>query len=1195
MTQATLDAVTSFVPGGIAREVAHAARAGDVLHGRYLVLGLLGEGGMGRVYRVRDLARPKRELALKTIRADLVHAARLELFKAEFRTMSDVVHPNIARVYDFETGVEHAFTMELVRGRDLFAATEGAPLDQVIDHVVAVCRALAYLHVRDIVHGDLKPSNVLVTDDGEVKVVDFGLSGAMRAGLALGTPAYMAPEVRTAGGDARVDLYALGVTLYQLLVRRLPAGQGWPREVAPALRMIVDRLCERDAARRYASAEEVIEALAAATGRTVEARTANAAGRLVGRDDEVEALLASCLAGTAGISRVVGISGIGKTRLMAEVKKRLQLVGVTYVETRCYDGVFDELQPVSECVDAIVRLGRSERHASALRWLREGDADVGDREGHRMQRLRELAELVVDAAETTPIAIHVDDLQWARTATCDFLRLVCEQHASRRDAGRGVRLAIVASMRGDELAGRPCAELVERGVASHGARIELAPLPPAATRELIDAMLGASAPAAMVERVYADTGGQPFFVEELVRVVLERGATDVELPSSIAAAIEHRLAPVPERDREVLAWLAVYALPMPLAVLASVVERPVGAAIERLAERRLVERVGGDAVRLAHDRLRELILRGIVDLAERHGRLVDTLDRLANGDELVFERAHHAWHAGEPARALAWALRAAELAEHRSATDVAIDNYERVAALARGEEALRRRAIDRMLELCAMAGQWQRLVAIAEAELARRPDPLDRARLYQLQGEALGLRGRLTAGLACLRRAIELAGGRVPAPGLRRRAAVAWQYVRHAAALRFDRDALTPTELHGRARRAATIRARCFWLTSVYSMLNGDDDGIGLVFVGLDDALALGRDETARRVLQGVALAHHIRGDHAASERLILAARAMCESDVDRAQVLPTEILAHQMTQRPIYAGQPAVEAQQAQLLEAIELMSTHSKALYSHLARMVAATTIWHFTEQVRLAPEVFRWSDAMRDTVHRSFVHGCGAVLALVEGHTARAVAAYAEARAMAAPPMYRAWIDASFAYTCAITGDTTRARTALDSAFAAMAELRSRTATSAWAPTFAIGTCLALAARGVTTPALDAYVDQAVERLARMGGQLSHNAAVFREAGRLFRGRSSPAALEAAQRTASARWRGEAPGGGHPDTWIAGALALRLRGDRAAARWSREAIATIEQRYPAPYTARVRELLSSETAVVTLPPSHAGRRGA
>ena len=152
-----------------------------MVNGRYQMLEALGEGGVGMVYRVADQLHPERALALKTIRSAMLTTEGIKLFKAEFRTMADLCHPNVATVYDFEPlrdGVDYLFTMEHVDGADLMAATRGAGQERVVGLVVQICRALSYLHSRGIVHFDLKPANILVRSDDTVKVLDFGLVGS---------------------------------------------------------------------------------------------------------------------------------------------------------------------------------------------------------------------------------------------------------------------------------------------------------------------------------------------------------------------------------------------------------------------------------------------------------------------------------------------------------------------------------------------------------------------------------------------------------------------------------------------------------------------------------------------------------------------------------------------------------------------------------------------------------------------------------------------------------------------------------------------------------------------------------------------------------------------------------------------------------------------------------------------------------
>ena len=132
---------------------------------------------MGSVYRVSDTAL-SRTLALKAIRG---RPHFVNLFKIEFRTLVELAHPHLAQSYDFEPiagSQDYCFTMEFVEGRDILEATEGVRWPDIVDLIVQLCRVLAYVHNRGIVHRDIKPTNVLVRDDGTLKLVDFGLVGS---------------------------------------------------------------------------------------------------------------------------------------------------------------------------------------------------------------------------------------------------------------------------------------------------------------------------------------------------------------------------------------------------------------------------------------------------------------------------------------------------------------------------------------------------------------------------------------------------------------------------------------------------------------------------------------------------------------------------------------------------------------------------------------------------------------------------------------------------------------------------------------------------------------------------------------------------------------------------------------------------------------------------------------------------------
>ena len=224
--------------------------------GTYEILGPLGSGGMGEVYRAKDL-RLGREVAVKVLPTGVASSPDLlARFEHEARTVAAHNHPNIVTLYSVEDvdGIRF-LTMELVEGQMLstLVAPGGLPLARLLDLVIPLTEALATAHGRGVVHRDLKPGNVMVTREGRVKVLDFGLAklvaadtavpvGATTAaslsgeGQILGTTAYMAPEqLKGETVDARSDLFAMGIIIYELATGRSPFPGGSVAEVSSAI------------------------------------------------------------------------------------------------------------------------------------------------------------------------------------------------------------------------------------------------------------------------------------------------------------------------------------------------------------------------------------------------------------------------------------------------------------------------------------------------------------------------------------------------------------------------------------------------------------------------------------------------------------------------------------------------------------------------------------------------------------------------------------------------------------------------------------------------------------------------------------------------------------------------------------------------------------------------------------------------
>jgi Protein kinase domain len=254
---------------------------GQLLAGRYRVVALLGQGGMGEVFRADDLALGQ-PVALKFLPEHLADDPdRLQRFRKEVALARRVSHPNCCRVYDLAEHDGRPFlTMEFVDGEDLAALLRRVgrlPEEKAVEVARQLCAALAAVHEQGLLHRDLKPANVMLDGRGKVRLADFGLAAAAgdlsASGLRCGTPPYMAPEQLAGSGvTTRSDLFALGLVLYELFTGK-KAFAGTDRDTPPskprshvsaldpAVERVLLRCLERDPEGRPASALAVAAAL----------------------------------------------------------------------------------------------------------------------------------------------------------------------------------------------------------------------------------------------------------------------------------------------------------------------------------------------------------------------------------------------------------------------------------------------------------------------------------------------------------------------------------------------------------------------------------------------------------------------------------------------------------------------------------------------------------------------------------------------------------------------------------------------------------------------------------------------------------------------------------------------------------------------------------------------------------------------
>ena len=669
--------------------------------GRYTLQERLGAGGMGEVFRAHDRleARP---VALKRITANgknLDFTVRAgtggsddELRAAlsrEFRILASLRHPYIISVLD--SGFDEArlpyYTMDLLENAEtILEAARRAGSPGTVPMLIQLLQALSYLHRRGIIHRDLKPANVLVAH-GQVTVLDFGVAVADASlEIAAGTLAYMAPEVIAGEPPSpQADLYAVGVMAFEMLTGEHPlndSGSGKnllvraltmpPRmhllEQQPQYAGIIGRLLAKDARDRYPDAAAVISALAKAEGVPVPPQSVMVresflqAAELIGRDQEVHTLTQAMDAAIAGAGSpwlVGGESGIGKSRLLEEIRTRALVAGALVLRGR-----IDETSgaPFKLWYDAVRLLAlyvpMSDEDAAVLRiivpdigsLLGRDIADAPPVEPHLvMVRIIEAVERLVRAT-SRPIVVLVDDVHWARESLGILDRLM--------EIAPGMRMLVVASYRSDDAVDMPHRLPAAR-------HLHLERLDDSAIARLGMAMLGDEfgRSTEVISLLSRETEGNAFFLVETVRAIAEEaqrtGASAFDslsprlLSGGMLQIVRRRLGRVAPEDLDVLMLAAIAGREVDEAVLADASNRPdLLEVLSRLADIAVLD-VDEGIWRFAHTKIREAVLTDCSDSQGReyHARIARAIERTHGSTPRTFATLAHHWSAAGEADA----------------------------------------------------------------------------------------------------------------------------------------------------------------------------------------------------------------------------------------------------------------------------------------------------------------------------------------------------------------------------------------------------------------------------------------------------------------------------------------------------------------------------------------------------------------
>ncbi len=389
-------------PGSSSDSIDHARfTPGTMLTDRYRVVGLLGKGGMGEVYRADDL-KLRQPVALKFLPAALSKdAPKLERFHHEVRVARQVSHPNVCRVYDIgEADGQHFISMEYIDGEDLASVLRrmGRPsTDKAVQIARQLCAGLAAAHDKGVLHRDLKPHNVMIDGRGMVRVTDFGLAGFVEdfAGrdVAAGTPAYMAPE-QLAGREVSVksDIYSLGLVLFELFAgQRLFEGatreqierlrsttpttlSGLAEDIDPAVERVIQRCLEIEPSARPSSALAVAAALpggdplaaALAAGETPDPSMVAAAGEVGGLRP---AVAVPCLLGV-----LIGIAAVATLNNSTKLFRQVSLPKPPQVLADRASEIVKKLGHTDPVIDSAFGF---RRYNNYLRYIEENDDSPG--------------------------------------------------------------------------------------------------------------------------------------------------------------------------------------------------------------------------------------------------------------------------------------------------------------------------------------------------------------------------------------------------------------------------------------------------------------------------------------------------------------------------------------------------------------------------------------------------------------------------------------------------------------------------------------------------------------------------------------------------------------------------------------------------------------------------------------------------
>ncbi|MBN1984593.1 MAG: diguanylate cyclase [Chitinivibrionales bacterium] len=771
---------------------------------RYRIIDKLGSGGMGEVYRATDKVCNDQTIAIKLIREEVVNKTHIARFKKEFEVMTRLKHPNLIHVHDFGFDSENSryyMTMEYVAGNLLSDAISQRTFttDHAIEILIELSRALEFIHSRNILHRDIKPANIILGQDG-VKVMDFGLADLEGESEKKhkGTLLYMAPEILLKNEvNTKTDVYALGITFYEMICGNKEFCQRQSGSMIsvlsdqekfqtfnrtllegiddPHLSTIVASMTAFDPQKRFGCGAEILDAINKELGKAYSIETEKSkesyvlGAGFVGREQEFSTIKTLLQQDGKNSLLISGEAGIGKSRIMHEMKKFCQLQEITFLEASCNDTIKKLYHPITILLNECLFLCPTQlidKHGPEIKKLltfherlsRIQQAGRTDPKTERRVLSKSITDFFIDLAlaSRTQMVLYINDIQWIDEASIEIIEsLLAKMNRKRFEIG--TRLKVYLSSRKEGVA---CIRSsLERGLTDI---LELQPFDRQKVESFLHAVFGEREIGTnlygCVDQITTHAGGNPFFLQEIIRSLVTSDtiihqshrweltipASSITIPSGINDLLVSRFKRLRLTDTEKRALETLCLIDRQVPYRELNVLSPIDIdSVQKLDYYEVVKKeIIDDELYYAihHDLIKKIILSEIADIVSLHNTIGLKLEQLHENDreDFILALAHHFYHGKNLSKARFYLDAAIEKASKNYELSTVIDLCDRLISINTDEKKsvsllLKKMETYRDMSNVPMMSQIApNLIAAAE----RSKDIQSRGKCYQYLGEA---------------------------------------------------------------------------------------------------------------------------------------------------------------------------------------------------------------------------------------------------------------------------------------------------------------------------------------------------------------------------------------------------------------------------------------------------------------------------